>query len=276
MGEATAATGRGGQTMAIQSTGEGFPVVLLHGIPGSGQTWDGVVERLSPVHRVVVPDLLGFGSSGTPTGARQLHAEAQAAALGDALDALGIERMVVAGHDFGGPVAVTFTQAHPERVAGLALLATNAFTDTPIPFPLSLVTAPVAGPAAARLLFSRPSLAMMVRRGFGPGSSPADLARYLGDKGELASMRTIFAASLQQLAELYRPIEDALGAISVPTVVGWGDHDPFFPVEHGRRTAQAIPGAELRLYEGAGHFLPEERPEALAADIALLVARVRR
>lgn len=82
--------------------------------------------------------------------------------------------------------------------------------------------------------------------------------------------------SLRQLAELYRPVEDALGAISVPTLVGWGDHDPFFPVEQGRRTAEAVPGAELRLYEGAGHFLPEERPEELAADIALLVAEVRR
>lgn len=262
--------------MRSAGAGEGFAVVLLHGIPGSARTWDGVVGRLSPLHRVVVPDLLGFGASSRPTGARPLHAEAQAAALGDTLDSLGIGRMILVGHDFGGPVALTFTRRHPERVAGLALLSTNAFTDTPIPFPLSLVTVPVAGPAAARMLFSRPSLAMMVRRGFGPGSSPADLDRYLGDKGQAEAIRTIFAASLRQLAELYRPIEDALGAISVPTLVGWGDHDPFFPVEHGRRTARAIPGAELRLYEGAGHFLPEERPEEVAADIARLVAKVRR
>ncbi len=262
--------------MAVQSTGEGFPVVLLHGIPGSAPTWDGVVERLSRLHRVVVPHLLGFGASSRPTGACQLHAEAQAGALGDALDALGIDRAVVVGHDFGGPIAVTFTHNHPERVAGVVLLATNVFTDTPIPFPLSLVTAPGVGPAAARLLFSRPSLAMMVRRGFGAGSSPAELDRYLGDKAQSESIGTIFAASLGHLAELYRPIEDALGAISVPTLVGWGDHDPFFPVEQGRRTAEAVPGADLRVYEGAGHFLPEERPEELAADIALLLAEVRR
>lgn len=262
--------------MAVRVTGEGFAVVLVHGIPGSGRTWDGVAQRLSGRHRVVVPDLLGFGSSDRPAGARQLHAEAQADALGDALDALVIERMILVGHDFGGPVAVTFTRNHPERVAALVLLAANAFSDTPVPFPLSLVTAPVVGPAAARALFSRPSLAMMVRRGFGPGASPRDLGRYLGDNGQAASVRTIFAASLRQLAELYDPVERVLGTITVPTLVGWGDHDPFFAVDQGRRTAEAIPGAELHVYDGAGHFLPEERPAELAADIARLAARVLR
>ncbi|MGH9151732.1 MAG: alpha/beta fold hydrolase [Acidimicrobiales bacterium] len=154
MGEARAVAVRGGQRMAVRCWGRGFPVVLVHGIPGSARTWGGVARRLAERHRVAVPDLLGFGSSTRPTAARQLHAEGQADALGDALDALGIDRMVLVGHDFGGPVAVTCASRRPERVAGLVLLATNAFGDSPVPFPLSLVTAPVVGPAASRLLFS--------------------------------------------------------------------------------------------------------------------------
>lgn len=276
MGQATAVAVGGGRRMAVRCAGQGFPVVLLHGIPGSAQTWDGVARRLAERHRVVVPDLLGFGASARPPAARQLHAEAQADALGDALDGLGIERMVLVGHDFGGPVAVTCASRRPERVAGLALLATNAFGDSPVPFPLSLVAAPVVGPAAARLLFSRPSLAMMVRRGCGPGAPPPDLARYLGDRGQAASVRTIFTASLRHLAELYGPIEDALGRVAAPTLVGWGDHDPFFSVDQGRRTARAVEGAELRIYHGAGHFLPEERPAEVAEDIARLAERAGR
>jgi pimeloyl-ACP methyl ester carboxylesterase len=55
--------------------------------------------------------------------------------------------------------------------------------------------------------------------------------------------------------------------LAVPAVVGWGDRDPFFPVAIGQRTAALIPDAQFRLYEGAGHFLPEERPAQLATDL---------
>lgn len=117
---------------------------------------------------------------------------------------------------------------------------------------------------------------MMVRRGSGPGAPRPEMARYLGDRGQAASVRRIFTASLRHLAELYGPVEDALGGIAAPTLVGWGDHDPFFSVDQGRRTARAVPGAELRIYHGAGHFLPEERPAELAGDIVRLGERARR
>ena len=58
----------------------------------------------------------------------------------------------------------------------------------------------------------------------------------------------------------------------VPAIVGWGDRDPFFPVAIGRRTAELLPDARFRLFEGAGHFLPDERPDELAADILALAA----
>ncbi len=148
--------------------GAGEPtVVLLHGIPGSGRSWTAVAERLAREGRVLVPDLIGFGGSTRSDDIAVLHAEGQAAVLEEMLRRLDISRAVVVGHDFGGPVALTLAQQAPGLVAGLGLLATNAFADTPIPFPLSMVTWPVLGPLAARLLFSAPSLWGMLRQGVG-------------------------------------------------------------------------------------------------------------
>jgi len=67
-------------------------------------------------------------------------------------------------------------------------------------------------------------------------------------------------------------VEDALPALTVPVLVAWGDRDPFFDVPHARRSADAIPGARLRLYEGAGHFPHLEVTETYARDIATLGA----
>ncbi len=252
--------------------GEGGPtVVLLHGIPGSGRSWIGVAELLAPRRRVVVPDLIGFGASARSTDIDVLHAAGQAAALDEVLAHLAVDRAVVVGHDFGGPVALTLARRRPELVGGLGLLATNAFGDTPIPFPLSAVTWARLGPPAGRILFSRPSLRWMIRSGAGSSRSGIDVEGAVGDRDQRRSIRLIFEGSLTRLADLYGPIQDGLGRIGVPTLVGWGERDPFFSVDQGRRTAAAIPGARFRLYGGAGHFLPEERPREVASDVAQLV-----
>lgn len=249
-------------------------VLLVHGIPGSSATWRHVAERLEDQHRVLVPALLGFGDEPVPQDPDALLAPAQTRHLLRVLDDNEVGEAVVVGHDFGGPVAAHLVAMAPERVAALALFATNAFLDTPIPFPLSLLNLPAVGAFAEHVLFSRWSLAMMVRQGLGEPRPSVDLDHYVGDAGRQAAIRTIFSASLRRLRELYAPVEAALATVDVPALVGWGDHDPFFPVSLGERTAGLVPGARFRVYEGAGHFLPEERPAELVDDLLALVARV--
>jgi pimeloyl-ACP methyl ester carboxylesterase len=262
--------------MAYRRGGSGTTVVLLHGIPGQGRAWDRVRAALDGAFDVVVPDLIGFGASVRPSrpSIEDVGAGAQAAGVAALLDELAVRRATVVGHDFGAPVSVLLAAARPDLVGAVLLLAGNAFPDTPIPFPLSLSTLPIVGDLFSRVLFSAPSLSLMLRHGTGPGSAPPDAGTYLGDRSQRRTIATIFSGALARLEELYSPVAAALEDLEVPVLVGWGDRDPFFPLDQGERTAAAA-SARLHVFEGAGHFLPHERPTDVACLIAALASAVR-
>lgn len=255
--------------IAYRRAGQGPSVLLLHGIPGSAATWDAVVAELAADCDVIVPELLGFGASARPRGIDALHAQGQAAALEQMLEELGLGPVAVVGHDFGGPTAVALHERTPDSVASLGLMATNVFTDTPIPFPLSTATWPAVGKLSRRLLFSGLSQAMMLRQGVGTAGVSLDRAAHLGDTEQQQAVAQIFGQSLVDIERLYQPIEDHLPAIDVPRFVAWGDRDPFFALKQGQRVAQAL-CVDLQAMPGAGHFLPQERP----VEVADLVRRL--
>lgn len=266
---------RASNGMAYRRAGTGPTVVLLHGIPGQGRAWHKVQTALGERFDVVVPDLIGFGESDRLSGSTidNVGPAAQAAHVANLLDELCVRRATVVGHDFGAPVSVLLAATRPELVAAVAILAGNTFPDTPIPFPLSLTTVPVVGAVFSRLLFSAPSLRLMIRQGTGPGLAPPDTDVYLGDRDQRRTIATIFAGALTRLAELYSPVAAALENLHVPVLVGWGDRDPFFPIEQGERTA-AVADARLHVFGGAGHFLPHERPDDVAGQISALAIAV--
>lgn len=268
--------GRSPDGMAHRRSGSGPTVVLLHGIPGQGRSWRPVQAALDGAFDVVVPDLIGFGDSHRPSRPTidNVGPAAQAASVAALLDGLAVHDATVVGHDFGAPVAVLLAAARPDLVGALTLLAGNTFPDTPIPFPLSLTNAPVIGGPLSRLLFSAPSLHLMLRQGTGPGSAPPDAGVYLGDRDQRRAIATIFSGALTRLAELYSPIAAALAALPVPVLVGWGDRDPFFPIAQGERTAAAA-SARLHVFHEAGHFLPHERPAEVAREIAAFAMAVK-
>ena len=269
--------GRAGNGIAYRRGGSGPAVVLLHGIPGQGRAWEEVEAVLDGSFDVVTPDLIGFGASDGPSRPTidTVGPAAQAAGIAALLDDLGVHSATVAGHDFGAPVAALLAARRPDLVGALSLLSGNTFPDTPIPLPLALTNAPIIGGLCSRLLFSAPSLGLMLRQGTGPGSPPPDAAVYIGDRRQRRTIAAIFSAALTRLAEVYAPVAAALEDVKVPVLVGWGDRDPFFPVEQAERTAAAA-NARLRLFVGAGHFLPHECPTEVAGEIARIATGASR
>jgi pimeloyl-ACP methyl ester carboxylesterase len=255
--------------MAVRfDEGSGDGVVLLHGFPGSGADWEPAATQLAERFRVVVVDLIGFGGSSLPRRFEDLWIDAQAEALAAALDELGIEQTALVGHDYGGPVALTFLRRFPERVSHLGLLSTNAFGDTPVDFPLSLLKLPMIGPLLDPVFFNGVALGALGRM----ASKTGGVRPQHNDGGEAHTIQVIFGRVLRNLAALYGPVEASLGEIDVPTVVIWGDRDMFFPASLGRRMAQSIPGARFVLLDGCGHFTPIERTGAVVAEITNLIS----
>lgn len=259
-------------SLAYDSYGASGPtVVLLHGIPGSRRTFAEVGGRLGETCRVVVPDLLGFG--GSPDAPAHYHAAEHADVVVQFLEQLGIEKLHLVGFDFGGPTAIRVASRLGSRIQSLTVAATNMFPDTPIPPPLRIARVPVLGSLFFRLAFGTLGLmAMWLVAVADRAAFPFRRYRLALEGRGVRSTRRIFLGSMRDLPGLYAEVERIGRTLEIPSLVLWGDRDPFFPTAVGERTAEAL-GAELRVLTGCGHFVPEERPAETADAIAALVAR---
>lgn len=250
---------------------EGPTVLMLHGIPGSRATFARVAHRLGGRFRVVLPDLMGFGDS--PDAPAHAHAEEHAEAVVRLVERLGLDELHLVGFDFGGPVAVRVAGKLGRRVRSLTLAATNVFTDTPIPPPLRVARVPLLGGLVFRLAFGALGLMAMWLAAVGDKEAfPFRRYRATLRANGVRTTRRIFLDSMRDLPGLYGEVERLVRTLQVPSLVLWGDRDPFFPTSVGERTASAL-RAELRVLAGCGHFVPEERPAETAEAIAELVSR---
>lgn len=248
--------------------GAGDVFVLLHGIPGSTFSWQQTGQILQDQFDVIIPDLVGFGESDAPSG--DYYLEQQATSIHELLTNLGITSAYFGGHDFGGPVALTLMRLFPEfEVRGLVLSGTNVFTDTSIPLPLRMAKVPyVATPFFKVMAGNALGMRMMYQQAF-RNKSDASWRIYKNHltRGGMELTAKIFQRSLADLKKNYQDIEEMLPGIDVPTLVLWGEKDPFFPISVGERTHRAIKSSVFKVYPNTGHFVPEERPSEVAQDI---------
>src|SRR5438105_10723809 len=112
-----------GHHVRYRQEGWGPVILLIHGITGSSDTWDGVIEPLAERYTVVAPDLLGHGESAKPRGDYSLGA--YASGVRDLLQAIGHDRTTVVGHSLGGGVAMQFAYQFPERCERLVLVSSG-------------------------------------------------------------------------------------------------------------------------------------------------------
>jgi pimeloyl-ACP methyl ester carboxylesterase len=236
---------------ALDDIGEGPPVLLLHGFPTTRRLWKDVAPRLvSAGLRVIVPDLLGYGDS---PGDADVGMKAQAAALAELLDHLGVQRTAVVAHDVGTAAAQILAVRAPERVRRLVLMDGVHETEWAMGAVESIRS--WDPDQAARL---QPVLARRLR------SIRELLAAYAGEEG---GKRLIHAARGLDPRDT-AGITARLRATGIPIRAIWGSDDAYLPLETvGKPLADGL-GARLTVLPG-GHFLPLDNPEGVAAELLL-------
>lgn len=252
-------------------------LLLLHGVPTGAELWRPVLERLGGV-RAVAPDLPGFGLSERP---RNPSIRAYHRVITRLVEAEGLRRPVLAGHDLGGLYALTYALAHPESVSGLVLLNTTIYPDPRVALGLLPLLAPGLAEGYAWLA-GRARYAPLVRRDlaamYPPETSPpvrdALVAPYARTERWLALVSAL--RGLDPIRVLRWSAR--MRGLDLPVLILWGEGDPYFPPSIPERLNGDLPGSRLQSFPGGGHFLPLSRPDEVAGaltDIASGSPRVR-
>lgn len=241
--------------------GEGFPVVLVHGIPTGPALWRSVIPRVQG--RCLAFEMVGYGDSIPAGRGRDISVGRQADFLLSWLDQLAIEQAVLVGHDLGGGVIQMAAARDSHRCAGLVLTNSIAYDSWPIP---SVRALRAAGAIVERLpdaLFKALIASFMVRGHdnleVGRESGRIHARPYLEHGGAADLIRQIRSLDVHDTLS----VQDDLSKLEVPARVVWGVADRFQKVGYGERLASDL-GTELNRIEGGKHWTPEDHPDVVA------------
>jgi pimeloyl-ACP methyl ester carboxylesterase len=257
-----------GIEMSWEEAGEGFPVIFLHGIPTSPGLWRHVIPAVTG--RALAWEMVGYGASIPEGKGRDISVARQADYLVSWMQATGIDKALLVGHDLGGGVAQIVAVRHPGRVAGLVLMNTICYDSWPIPM-VKVMRA--AGPLVQRLperifhFIFRQFLAQGHDR---PGRVEEAMAvhwpHYAGSAGAAAFLRQIRSLHVRDTLE----VSNQLQQLQIPTRILWGAADRFQKIGYGYRLAHDLRAPLERIEEGK-HFVPEDHPEKVARNINALL-----
>jgi pimeloyl-ACP methyl ester carboxylesterase len=261
--------------------GSGPTLLLVHGLAGQMHNFThSLLGKLMRDFRVVILDRPGSGYSTRPTE-DWATISAQARVISRFCEVLGLERPLIVGHSLGGAIALALALNHPERVAGLALLAPVTHQPEHVPPPFDGME--IASPLLRRLIaWTLATPLSMVNRDralttlFGPQPVVEDFATrggallnlrpksFIGASGDVMAARS-------ELAEMPARYQD----LTIPVGILYGTDDRILdPALHGKGLAAKVTGADLEFIEGGGHMILITSADQAAAFIARMAQRV--
>ena len=259
-----------GHRRAYVKAGNGPALLLLHGLGCTHRTWLPVLDALARRYTVIAPDLLGHGESDKPRADYSIGAFANG--MRDLLTVLGIDKVTVVGHSFGGGVAMQFAYQFPERTERLVLVgsgglgpevsaAIRAITTTGFYQVMGLLTLPGVrhvGTAGLRAL-SRTGI-----KEFRDFDEVAAIYASFQDPASRAAIRHVVRAVVDWQGQIVTMADRAYLTEAMPMCVIWGAEDRVIPVSHAARAAELAPGARVEILPDSGHFPHKDHPQRFA------------
>jgi len=259
-----------GRPLNYVEVGSGPLLLLVHGMAGTYESWQAVIEPLARRHTVIALDLPGHGASAPAGGDYSLGS--LAASLRDLLITLGHDHATIVGHSLGGGIAMQFAYQFPELTERLVLVSSGGLGREVSPVlraaalpGADLFIAATAGPGrVAGSALARGLAAVGLRA----NADVAEVARgyaSLGDRSHrsafLATLRSVVGTEGQRIHagdRLYL-------AGGVPVLIIWGRRDRMIPVAHAEHAHKEIPGSRLEIFDSAGHMPQLEAPARFVA-----------
>ncbi len=255
----------GGIKIAYEIQGQGHPLLLITGVGYSAWFWKKVIPGLAKDYTVITFDNRGAGNSDKPAGPYTVRMMAEDT-IG-LLDALDIEKAYIMGHSLGGFIAQELIVLRPDLVAKLVLASTNCGGMNVIPIT----------PEAMEVLTNREGDPVeLVKRGIAIACAPGFLEREQEVSQELIDYRFTNPVPPEQyqaqvaagagMAYLTpEQVTERTGAIKIPTLILFGEHDQVVPPGNADLMAGMISDAQIKIIPDVGHMFPVEAPETTVA-----------
>ena len=264
-----------GIRVAYDLTGDGYPLVALHGFPRNRKVWTKLTPLLTTRFTVLAPDRRGYGDSDRLTDPAVYDNATMSQDVLRLVDHLGWGTFVVVGHDKGAPTAQRLATDHPDRVRGLVMLdagpagaqSTGSHDTSGRSWYLDFFRQ--RGVAEA-LIGQNPRLFFSLFLDRNPHLSPEEHEYYLETfcrPGSVDAVLADYRVSLEEDRERWQ--EEAMGGVTVrvPVCALWGARGPSANVpllERWKEAADDVRGAPIR---DAGHYVQEEQPQLVTEHI---------
>jgi haloalkane dehalogenase len=251
--------------------GSGPAALVLHGYPTSSYLWRNILPDLAVAgYRALAPDLPGFGDSPADRPGSWEH---QVENVERFRRALGVERLALIVHDWGGLIGLRWACDHPGIATALVITDTGFFPEGKWHGLAKTLQTEGEGEQVMENM-TRDLFAAGVRQVSPsmPDDAIDEFWKAYGDEERRQAQLDLYRSGDFSKLEPYR---GKLAELGVPTLIVWGAKDEFAPVAGGYRFQKEIPGSKLVVLDEAGHFLMEDEPERVAGEIGSFLAGLR-
>lgn len=275
-----------GQNIHLRIMGEGEPIFLLHGSFSSLHTWEVWQRELSPYFMTIALDFPGHGLTG-PDELKRYSLEDYSLLVQQIAEKLGVTKFHLAGNSMGGAVALEIASSRPDKVLTLALVDASGApqrkvrslepdsvnTSSTSPWIIQWAKNPVVSKV---LLKCTPKFLFALNMKQVYGDSKKIRQETIDRYYELMLREGNRQATLDRLSQIRKSDFD-FQRVTMPTLILWGAKDSWIPVSHANSFQNAIPRANLVVFEEAGHVPMEEIPtESVSEYLSFLGVEVRR